>query len=168
MFDLAPFHALIVFAHILGVFLFLLAHGVSAAVVLRLRSEREPVAVRTLLNLSRRSMTVMLIGFLVWFFGGVVAGFSGNFWTTGKYWIWASLAVAIVIVAVMTPMGRIYFNRVREAVGVDPKTGAVDASATVDPAALEAAIASGRPLLLAGIGVGGVAVLAWLMMFKPF
>jgi hypothetical protein len=38
----------------------------------------------------------------------------------------------------------------------------------VDPQALEAAIMSGRPILLAAIGLGGLVVLTWLMMFKPF
>ncbi|HLB44940.1 MAG TPA: hypothetical protein VJK49_06090 [Candidatus Limnocylindrales bacterium] len=166
--DLSPFHGWIVFAHILGVFLFLIAHGVSVAAVLRLHSERDPAALRTLLDLSRRSMTAMGVGFLVWFFGGILAGFSGNYWTTGRYWIWASLAVAVAVMGIMTPMGRIYLNRVRAAVGIDPRTGVIDSAATVDPVALEAAIGSGRPVLLASIGVVSVAVLAWLMMFKPF
>jgi lysylphosphatidylglycerol synthetase-like protein (DUF2156 family) len=166
--DLAPFHGILVFAHIIGVFLFLLAHGVSAAVMLRIRNEREPVALRTLLSLSRQSLNVMLIGFLIWFFAGILAGFSGNYWTTGSYWIWASLAIALIVIIAMTPLGRIYLNRVREAVGIDPKTGAIDSAATIDGTALSSAIASGRPLLLASLGLGSVIVLSWLMMFKPF
>ena len=166
--DLAPFHGWIVFIHIVGVFAFLLAHGVSAGVMLRLRSERDPGAVRTLLDLSRRSMNVMGVGALVWLVAGILAGFSGNYWTTGRYWIWASLVVAILIIAVMTPWGRLYLNKVRAAVGIDPKTGAIDASAPVDAAQLDAAINSGKPMLLATIGFVGLAVLAYLMMFKPF
>lgn len=167
--DISGFHRWIVFAHIVGVFLFLLAHGVSAGVLFRLRAERDPTAVRTLLDLSARSFGVMGIGFLLWFFGGVLAGFSGNFWTAeGHRWIWASLAVAIVVTGLMTPMAAFYLNRVREAVGIDPKTREVRADMVVDAAVLDAAIMSGRPLLVAAIGLGGVVVLAWLMMFKPF
>jgi hypothetical protein len=166
--DLAPFHGLIVFAHIIGVFLFLLAHGVSAGVLLKLRTERDPHTLRTLLDFSRWSMNVMGIGFLIWFIAGILAGFSGNYWTSGRYWIWASLAIALVVVGVMTPFGRMYMNRIREAVGIDPKTGAIDATAAVDGAALEAAVSSGRPVLLAAIGLSAVVVLAYLMMFKPF
>jgi hypothetical protein len=134
----------------------------------RLRTERDPTAVRTLLDFSRRSMSFMGMGFLIWFFGGIVAGFSGNYWTTGTYWIWASLAIALFTIIVMTPLGRMYFNRVRQAVGVDPKTGAVDPSFTVDPQTLDAAVRSGRPVLLAVLGVGTVVVLSYLMFFKPF
>lgn len=166
--DLAPFHGWIVFIHIVGVFTFLLAHGVSAGVLLRLRSERDPAAVRTLLDLSRRSMVAMSVGALVWLVAGILAGFSGNYWTTGRYWIWASLVVALVIGGVMTPFGRLYLDRVRRAVGIDPKTGAIDASAPVDPARLDAAIKSGRPLTVALIGFVGLAVLVYLMRYKPF
>jgi hypothetical protein len=167
--DIAWTHAYVKYIHIVGVFLFLLAHGVSAAVVLRLRRERDPVAIRTLLELSMRSMGVMTLGLAIWFFSGILLGFSGNYWTTGRYWLWASLAVVIVIFGVMTPLGRFYLDRVRKALGIDPK-GPADQpiSATVDAAALETAIMSGRPLALGIIGFGGVAVLAWLMMFKPF
>lgn len=168
MLDISRFHGLIVTVHVLGVVLFLLAHGVSVAVLLRLRQERDPHALRALLDLSRRSVNVMSIGFLVWFIGGIVAGFSGNWWTTGTWWIWVSLAIAVVVTAVMTPMGRFYLNRVRSALGIDEKTGAWNPSAEVDPVALEAALGSGRPGLLAAIGGGGLAILTWLMIAKPF
>jgi hypothetical protein len=165
-------HTWIVFIHVAGVIIFLVAHGVSVGVVLRLRAEREPVAVRTLVDLSRRSMIVMSLGALMWLVAGIVAGFTGNggagWWTTGTYWIWASLVLAIVIIGLMTPMGRIYLNRVRAAVGVDPKTGAVNPSFQVDAAALETAVNSGQPTVLAAIGVGGLLILLWLMVFKPF
>lgn len=166
--DISGFHTTIVFVHILGVFIFLLAHGVSAAVLLRLRSERDLAAVRTLLDLSRRAWSAMGIGLALWFFGGILAGFSGNYWTTGRYWIWASLIVAIATVVVMTPFGSVYLNRVRAAAGVDIKTGAVDPDATVDAAALDSAIASGRPIMVTTVGLGAIAILAWLMIFKPF
>jgi hypothetical protein len=68
----------------------------------------------------------------------------------------------------MTPMGRFYLNRVRESLGVDPKTGQLDPTVQVDGAAVDAAIASGQPAVLAGIGVVGLVVLLWLMMAKPF
>src|SRR3954469_10227804 len=109
--DLAPYHLWIVWIHVVGVFLFLIGHGVSAGVAWRLRTERDPVAVRTLLDFSRRAMSFALIGFLMWFIGGIVAGFSANggagWWTSGRYWIWVSLALALVVMIAMTPMGRI-------------------------------------------------------------
>lgn len=169
---MSDLHTWIVFLHVAGVIIFLIAHGVSVGVVLRLRAERDPVAVRTLVDLSRGSMMVMSVGGLIWLVAGIVAGFTGNggagWWTTGRYWIWASLVLAIVIIGLMTPMGRLYLNRIRAAVGVDPKTGAVAPGFQVDQAALQAAVSSGQPTVLAAIGVGGLLILLWLMIFKPF
>lgn len=169
---MSDLHTWIVFLHVAGVLGFLIAHGVSAAAALRLRSEREPAAVRTLVDLSRRSMTIMSIGGLVWLVAGIVAGFTGRggagWWTSGTYWIWASLVLAFVIIGVMTPWGRLWLNKVRAAVGVDVKTGAIDPTFQVNPAALEGAIAAGKPELLAAIGFGGFLVILWLMIFKPF
>jgi hypothetical protein len=165
--DISRFHGLIVTVHVLGVIGFLLAHGVSAAVMLRLRSERNPIALRALLDLSRRSVNVMSVGFLVWFLTGIAAGFSGNWWTSGRWWIWVSLAIAVVITGLMTPFGRFYLDRVRTTLGMDAK-GAYDPATPVDPVALEAAISSGRPGLLAAIGIGGLAILGWLMVARPF
>jgi hypothetical protein len=33
---------------------------------------------------------------------------------------------------------------------------------------VEAAVASGQPVLLAVLGIGGLAILYWLMVAKPF
>jgi len=166
--DISGLHGPIVLIHVLGVLLFVLANGVSVAVLLRMRTERDPAALRTLLDLSRRSLVWASVGLVIWFLGGIVAGFSGNWWTSGRYWIWASLVVAVVITGLMTPMGRIYLNRVRVAVGVDPRTGAYNTQAQVDPAEVAAAVDSGQPALVAAIGLVGLVVLLWLMMAKPF
>jgi hypothetical protein len=118
--DISRFHGLIVSIHVIGVILFVVAHAVSAVVVLLVRRERDPVKLRRFLTLSRQSLLVTFIGLAAWFLGGILAGFSGNWWTSGRYWIWASLVLAVVLIGLMTPMGRIYLNRVREAVGIDP------------------------------------------------
>ena len=167
--DLSWTHPYVLYLHVLGVFAFLLGHGVSAMVVWRIRSERDPATLRTLLNFSTRSMNLMGIGAAVWLFSGIYLGFSGNYWTYGKYWLWASLAIAVVVIGLMTPLGRLYLNRVRVALGQDP-TGKTTPPipAEVDAAALEVAINSGRPMTLLVLGFGALAVLAWLMMFHPF
>ena len=79
-----------------------------------------------------------------------------------------TLLLAIVLTGLMTPMGRFYFNRVRSAVGIDPKTNKFDPNIQVDGAAVDAAIASGQPAVLAATGIIGLVVLLWLMVAKPF
>jgi hypothetical protein len=162
--DLAPFHRDFVFLHILGVFVFLLAHGVSAGVMFRVRAESDPRALRALLTLSERSLNVMFGGALAFFIFGILAGFSGNFWTTpGGLWIWASLILVVVVFLLMTPLARFPLNRVREAVG-----DGAEESPGPDAAAIANAQARVQPMVVASMGVGGVAVLTWLMMYKPF
>ncbi|HEV3484590.1 MAG TPA: DUF2269 family protein [Vicinamibacterales bacterium] len=166
--DIAPFHETIVLVHVVGVVLFLLAHAVSVVVLFLVQRERDPSALRRLLTLSRQSLLVAFIGLAVWFLSGVLAGFSGGWWTSGRFWVWASLLLAIVLIGLMTPMGRFYFNRVREAVGIDLQTNAINSDARVDPAAVDAAVASGRPLVLAALGIVGLVAILWLMLAKPF
>ncbi len=154
--DLAPLHREFVFVHILSIFVFLLAHGISAGVMFRIRRETEAQSLRALLQLSEGSIFVMSVAGLVVLASGVLAGFSGNYWTTGRYWLWASLVIFLVVGFAMTPLARIPLNRVRQAVEAG------------DAAAVQAAAASTRPMVVAAIGLGGVAVLTWLMMYKPF
>ena len=162
--DLSPFHREFVFLHILGVFAFLLAHGVSAGVMFRVRAESDPRALRALLTLSERSLNVMFGGALAFFIFGILAGFSGNFWTTpGGLWIWASLILVVAVFLAMTPLARFPLNRVREAVG-----DGSDESAGTDAAAIEGAQARVQPMIIAVLGLGTVAVLTWLMTYKPF
>ena len=166
--DISGFHGTIVLVHILGVVLFVVAHAVSVIVLFMIQRQRDPSALRRLLTVSHQSLLVALIGLAIWFLGGILAGFSGNWWTTGRLWIWASVVLAIILIGLMTPMGRLYFNRVREAVGIDPRTGAVNPNAQVDPAAVELAVSSGQPVLLAALGTVGLLAILWLMLAKPF
>lgn len=166
--DISGFHETIVLVHVVGVILFVLAHLVSVVVLFLIQRQRDPSTLRRLLSVSRQSLLVAFVGLALWFLGGILAGFSGNWWLTGRLWIWVSLVLAIGLIGLMTPMGRFYFNRVREAVGVDPQTDAIKPDTTVDPAAVEAAIKSGQPVLLAALGSIGLLVIFWLMLAKPF
>ena len=51
---------------------------------------------------------------------------------------------------------------------MDPQSGKYDSAVAVDAGALDAALASGRPMLLLAIGLGGLIALFWLMLAKPF
>ena len=166
--DFSPYYESIVLIHVVGVLVFLIAHAVSMYVVVTLPSQRDPQTVRRRLELSRRSLAFMYIGLLAWLLAGLLAGFVGNWWTSGQYWIWASVVIVFLVGGSMTPLGRFYLNRVRTAVGVDPQSGKYDSAVAVDAGALDAALASGRPMLLLAIGLGGLIALFWLMLAKPF
>ena len=69
--DLAWTHLGVKFLHVIGVFVFLIGHGVSVMTLWRVRSERDPATLRTLLDFSARSIGVMGIGAATWFFSGL-------------------------------------------------------------------------------------------------
>ncbi|HET9415906.1 MAG TPA: DUF2269 family protein [Candidatus Limnocylindria bacterium] len=151
----------IVFLHVAGAFGFLLAHGVSVAVLLRLRTERKRDRITTLLDLSSSSMTGFYASTVVLLAAGTLAGFVGNWWR--MVWIWASLGLFLAIAAAMYPLATAYLRRVRAAVGKRPSGAPMASDEEIDEL-----LGSGRPVLIAVIGFGGLLVILWMMMFKPF
>ena len=162
-------YAWIIFLHVFSVLSFLLAHGASAAVMFRVRVEREPARIHALLDLAKAfSLSVTVTSSLL-LITGIIAGFMGGWW--GRGWIWTALALFIAISFAMSFMGRLYFDRVRRAIGVatseDEKKKAIEPEA-LPPDQLVAVLNSGQPMALTVAGLGGLAVILWLMMFKPF
>jgi len=157
-----------VYLHLLGIFGFLIAHGASASAAFALRQERNLDKVRALLELSGRSISLTYISLLVLLAAGIVAAFMGNWW--GRGWIWVSLGLLVVIIAAMGAMGSRYYGEARKLAGlpyfakgkVQPP---LPAAATDE---LFAVLARANPMLLTAIGLGGFAIIAWLMRFKPF
>ena len=164
-------HPWIVYAHILGAFAFAAGHGVSATVAFKLRSERDPARIRSILDLSLYSLGptgLMSIGFVVLFVSGIAAGFTGDYW--GHGWIWLSLAILVVITGLMTPLGGMHYNKVRAAIGQKSPRDKSDAPPP-DPlpaAALEQLLMAPQPWILAAVGGAGFIMLVGLMHFKPF
>jgi uncharacterized membrane protein len=150
----------IVFGHILGALLFMLTHGASAAVVFQLRRERDPAAVRVLLNLSRMTLPLMYLALLLLVGAGVWAGMSGGWFSAGAAWLWVSIALFVVILVAMYMLMTRTYVEIRTIVG--------DGSAPVDTAALERALRAPAPMIGAGIGLLGTLLILWLMVLKPF
>jgi len=151
----------VVFLHVAGAFGFLLAHGVSVAVLLRLRSERERDRITTLIELSATSMTAFYASILVLLGAGILAGFMGSWWR--MLWIWVALGLFVAIAAAMYPLASGFFRRIRTAVGTRPSGAPVASDEEIDEL-----LASSRPILIAIIGFGGILVILWLMILKPF
>ena len=158
----------LVFLHVIGVFGFLLAHGASASVAFALRRERNLERIRALLNLSSSSLSALYGFLLLLLITGIVAGFMGQWWSRG--WIWVALGLPITLLVAMYVLGSDFYSEVRKVVGLEFMDG-MKPHPPIEPAdaqEIDALLAAGRPMLLAVIGFGGIAVIAWLMMFKPF
>jgi hypothetical protein len=166
--NLAPYVGWLVFLHVVGAFLFVLAHGVSAFVAFRVRRERDPARVAALLDLSGGAMNVAGLGLLILLVGGIVSGLVLNSFSKG--WIWASIVVLVVVGGAMTPIGATYYTRLRAAVGQRTRGMKPEdpAPVAVGSAELAALLDSRRPEALAVVGGVGFLVILWLMMFRPF
>lgn len=166
--DLTPYSRLLVFLHVLGAFMFVAGHGVSMFTVFQVRKEKDRAKLGALLDLSGWSLAVAGIGLLVLLISGIVAGIVLQ--SFGRWWIWISLALFLVIGILMTPIGGAYLRALRIAIGQRPrnaKPGDAD-PVPVSDGELAALQASRRPELLLWVGAGGFVVILYLMMFKPF
>jgi hypothetical protein len=160
-------YRILLFAHVLFAFLYLLAHGSSVAVAFRVRRETSAERVRTLLDLSRSSVKAANLMFLALILCGVALGFLRHAWSSG--WIWSSVAI-LVLVLVMMARGVVpHFQKIRSAVGLVLVDGNWQGGGTQSSAdELASALASGNPAVAAAMAMGGWAVILWLMLFKPF
>lgn len=156
------------FLHVLGVFGFLLAHGASASVAFALRQERDHERVRGLLTLSATSYPIMYLSLLVLLVTGIITGIMGDWW--GRGWMWTSLVLLIAIIVAMSVLGSNKLSALRKALGLPyfERGKTQPAVAPASAAEIDALLAQANPMLLTVIGFGGIAVVAWLMMFKPF
>jgi len=158
----------LVLLHVLGVFGFLMAHGISVSVAFTLRRERKFENIQALLNLSSSSLGVLHGSLAVLFLTGIVIGFIGHWWSMG--WIWLSLVLLIAIYAYMGIAASGYYGQVRRAVGLMYMKG-FKPQPPLEPAPVEeinALLNRPPPVRLAVIGFGSQAIIAWLMMVKPF
>ncbi|MBI3913367.1 MAG: hypothetical protein HY327_04170 [Chloroflexi bacterium] len=158
----------LIYLHILFAFFFLLSHGGSVAVAFQVRKEKSLERTRALLELSTSSYTVMYVGLLGLLITGIVAGFVRDAW--GHGWIWASLALLIVVAALMFYRGSSYYGKLRQAAGMEWFDGrktqpAIAPAREADRAAL---LNSRMPEETTAIGGIGLALILWLMMFRPF
>lgn len=157
----------VLYLHLLSVLLFMLAHGVHVQVMWRLRTTDDPDKSLTLFE-SLPDLLVMRVLLA----GVVVTGFVSAFLIPaffGQWWMWISLAILLGITLVMRRWGGAYYGVVEDAA-----TRAIEArrAPDADGSAVAARFATERATWhfagVSAIGIGGVAVILWLMVFKPF
>jgi uncharacterized membrane protein len=149
------------FLHVASVIAFVMFHGVSMFAALRVRKERDRAKIATILQLSGSSLIGMYVslGALVVF--GVIAGIQGAWWNDG--WFWIAIGLLVVTVGEMSAVARPYYERVKEAIEVRP-SGVPRRS----DEELEEILRSPVGLWNTAFGLAVLAVIAWLMIFKPF
>ena len=165
----SPIYSLVLLLHVSSLFVYLLAHGISAGVSLRIPAERDISRLRSLLNISKLSFPASygLLGIVV--VTGFVLIYLGSWWLRG--WPWAGMALLIAISISMAQLGTRYFNKLRYAAGMDYVNGQESDVPTLEikPEDINSLLSQpNRPLVLSVIGISGVIVILWLMLLKQF
>ena len=151
-----------VFLHIVCVALFLLFHGVQMWAMFSLEPalpDREKIFDRA--EQSRMASTPMYVslGLLVLF--GVIAGIDGD-WFSHGWWLWGAIVVLLITVGLMSSLAGPFMKKVREGT-----TRWADGSYTMSDEELTTLLRGPRPRVIAFTGVAGLAILLWLMVYKP-
>jgi uncharacterized membrane protein len=145
----------LVFIHLVGVVVMAVAHGVSIFAAFRVRRETDPRVVAAVLGMSKSAVMLLYVGFLLLAIGGF-----GAAWQAGVLlapWAIASYVVLAIVVGVMSAVATGYYVRLRELASAEG----------VDPGALQAALVTRRPEVLAVVGTSGLLILLWLMVVRP-
>jgi len=164
---LSSSYAWATFLHFVAVGAFLLMHGPSVFVIFRIRTERDPVRLKALLELSALTIGGLHMAMLLLVASGVWLAFLGDWW--GSWWVWASLVVLVAMWAIMQLLGSRHYDRLRGAVGARMfylKKGQAQPPPESFPP-LDTLLASRRPFVMLAVGLGGLLLLFALMTFKP-
>jgi hypothetical protein len=148
----------VVYVHILAVFAFLLAHGTATAITFKLRGERKLERIRALLDLSQSMSILGRVSLLVLLLAGIILGFMGKWW--GHGWIWTALILLVLMSVAMSLLASRPLLQARQLL-------AAHSTAEVDQQ-LSTLLAAPNPVVLSLIGGVGIAIILWLMRFKPF
>lgn len=155
----------LVFAHVAAVLAFMLAHGIHMTAMWATRREPDPERMLTFFN-DLPTATGLRVLLAVVVLSGATAGFMGSWWGSG--WIWTSLALLAFIAVVMWRFGGGFFGLVQAAAEAAVAARTADPSNRGPQDAYDAARRGWQTVGMSVIGIGGLAVILWLMMFKPF
>jgi hypothetical protein len=144
---------------------FLLAHGVQVTVMWKMRGALDPQQSLTLFDALPSLLLIRLtLGIVVG--SGLIAGFIEPWWQ--QWWMWLSLALLVAIWAAMWRWGGGYFGLIQETATRALEERARGPGSTVAMEAFERTRKRWQPVGMMLVGIGGLAVILWLMMFKPF
>jgi hypothetical protein len=160
-------YAWVLLAHIVSIFGFLTAHGGASIAVYSIKGTRDVERLQAILDLSRLSVVISYIFVFLVLGTGVTLGFLGGYW--GRLWIWTAIVVAFIMIGLMYRFGTAHFNLVRKAAGLPYYKGRKrQPPSQPNPSEIEKLLSSSHPFELSAVGVVGLLVIAWLMVFKPF
>lgn len=155
----------LVFFHIFFAFLFMFAHGVYAAAMLKFRGEPDPERARTFFNIVPE---LTLSRWLIVLFGvpAFIAAYLAGWLTKG--WMWASTAIFLIITFIMVKYGAGYYILISRAMEHVVEAKKTNTNLTEAMKEYDNARNAPHPMIVSIVGIIGLAIILWLMRFKPF
>jgi hypothetical protein len=148
------------FLHVAAVLGFVLFHGVSVLVALRLRKERDRVRIAELLQFSGSSTIGMYVSLGALILFGVIAGFAGKWWS--YWWIWISLGLLVATIAEMGVVARPYYQQLKDAILLRPSGVPRKSDEELDDL-----LRARAAMFNAVFGIAALVIITWLMIWKP-
>jgi len=155
-------YELLRFLHVLSAMGYFLFHGAVASVTFALRREPGPKRIDALSAVMVLAYKGAPIAGVMLVLTGILLGFLGRWW--GDRWLWTSLGLLLMIGVLMNRLGKAYMT--------EGFARATNPAVQIQPQA-RAGISGGvrafflNPMFFAATGMIGLAIILWLMMFKP-
>jgi hypothetical protein len=154
-------YRLIVYLHVFSAFSFIAIHGVSMAVLYAVRNDVDRKRVAALMRFSAWSVAPMYVSLAMVVGTGLWMGFEVTGWFS-KAWYWLALTLLIVITAFMWFVARPFGERILAACAIRP-SGVPRRS----DEELSQILRSRRTHVITAVGGIGLAVILFLMVFRP-
>jgi len=155
----------LVLLHIFFAFLMMLTHGAHAAAMLKFRGEPDPEKSLTFFSNVPDIKYVRYLYVAMGVFG-FAAAFITPWWKQG--WTWISAVVFVIIAYVMYRYGSGYYGMISSAARrlIEAKKTGTDLPAAQKE--FDEARNAPNAMIVSVVGLIGLAVILWLMRFKPF
>lgn len=155
----------LVFLHILFAFLFMLGHGAHAAAMLKFRGEPDPEKSLTFFSNVPDIKFVRYLTIAMGVFG-IAAAFITPWWKQG--WPWASAVIFAIISWVMYKYGAGYYGIISNAANRLIEAKKTDTNLAAAQKEYDETRNAPHAMIVSVVGIVGLAMILWLMRFKPF
>ena len=158
-------YSLLVYLHVAAVFVFLVQHAAEIYVTYKLRQQKDPEKVFAVYDfIPANNSRNLRITYLIILLTGAVAGFISPWWRQG--WMWTALGVMLILWYIMYRIGGpVYYEAVDQI--TERALENKDDKASLERFRQELQ-ARREPEIMMGTSIIGMAIILWLMMFKPF
>ena len=155
----------LVFLHVFFALLLMLGHGAHVAAMFKFRAEPDPERSRTFFNTVPDIKYVRYLYLAMGVFG-FAAAFITPWWKQG--WVWLSAVVFLITSFVMSKYGGGYYGIIANAAIQLIEAKQTNTNLPAAQEEYDQARNTPHTTIVSIVGIVGLAIILWLMRFKPF